>query len=192
MCYITSRTKEINKQPGFIPFIIIDLFIYIIRTIKLVCISKRFYCMEGECIMLMPGIFDNNFVDHFFDDVFTMPSGYQKMENTVMRTDIREVGEDYELAMELPGYSKEEIQAELKDGILTIAAEHKEETEDKDEKGKFIRRERYTGKCKRSFQVGKYITQEDIHAAFKDGVLTLRFPKEKKPVVEEKKYIAIQ
>lgn len=148
--------------------------------------------MEGECIMLMPSIFDNNFVDHFFDDVFTVPSGYRRAENSVMRTDIREVGKDYELAMELPGYSKEDIHAEMKDGVLTVAAEHKEENEEKDQKGNFIRRERYSGKCQRSFQVGKYITEEDIHAAFKDGILTLRFPKEKKPLVEEKKYIAIQ
>jgi plasmid maintenance system killer protein len=95
--------------------------------------------------------------------------------------------------MDLPGYAKEDVQAELKDGYMTITAEHTNQNEEKNTEGKVIRRERYQGICRRSFYVGDAVTEKDIQAKFKDGVLTLQVPKkEKEPEVENKKYIAIE
>jgi HSP20 family molecular chaperone IbpA len=142
--------------------------------------------------MLRPSIFNSNFVDNFFDDMFRWPANYRKADSSVMKTDVKDLGEDYELSMELPGYGKEDIKAELKDGIMTIKAERKQENDEKDADGNYIRRERFYGSCQRSFQVGEAITEEDIHAQFKDGILTITLPKEKeKPAIEEKKYIPI-
>lgn len=142
--------------------------------------------------MLRPSIFNSNFVDNFFEDMFRLPAGYRKADSPVMRTDVKDLGNDYELSMELPGYTKEDIKAELKDGIMTIRAEKKEDKDEKDSEGNYIRRERYYGSCQRSFRVGEAITEEDVHAEFKDGILKITLPKEKeKPAVEEKKYIPI-
>ena len=103
-------------------------------------------------------------------------------------TDIRELADGYELQMELPGYKKEEVRAALHKGYLTIsAARSTEETVE----GKYLRRERYTGSCQRSFYVGEYLRQEDIRASFQNGILTLFVPKEDKTKTEEKKYITI-
>ena len=90
-------------------------------------------------------------------------------------------------------HKKENVQAELKDGYLTITASNNTEKEEKDENGKFIRRERYYGNCTRSFYVGDVVEQEDIKARFENGVLVIDIPKkEAKPKIEEKKFIAIE
>ena len=110
-----------------------------------------------------------------------------------MKTDIKDTKEGYELDIELPGYNKEDVSAELKDGYMTISASTKSDEGEKDENGKYIRRERYYGSCSRSFYVGEAITQEDIKARFENGILKLFVPKkEEKPAVEEKKYITIE
>ena len=93
--------------------------------------------------------------------------------------------------MELPGFKKEDVKAQVKDGYLTIEAESRVENEENDEEGKFLRRERFVGSCRRSFFVGEEITEEDIKAKFEDGVLKMSIPK-KQPVIEEPKYIAIE
>lgn len=143
--------------------------------------------------MLMPSIFNDNFVDNFFDDMFRWPANFRKADSSIMRTDVKDLGEQYELSMELAGYGKDDIKAELKDGIMTITAEKKGNNDEKDTDGNYIRRERYYGSCQRSFRVGENLTEEDIHAQFKDGILTITLPKEKeKPAIEEKKYISIQ
>ena len=109
----------------------------------------------------------------------------------MMQTDIKEYETAYELEMELPGYQKSDIQIELKDGYLTISAVHEKNTDEKN--GRYIRKERYTGSCRRSFFIGKHVTQEDVRAAFENGILRLSFPKENaKPQVEEKKFISIE
>ena len=109
-----------------------------------------------------------------------------------MRTDVKETENSFELAIELPGFKKEDVKAELKDGTMTISAVSKHENEEKDANGRFIRRERYTGSCSRSFYVGEAVTEEDISAKFEDGILKVTVPKkEVKPAVEEKKYIPI-
>ena len=142
--------------------------------------------------MLLPDIFS----DHFFDDFMNDPWAEKYFRApaaraSAMRTDVKDTGDAYQLEIELPGYKKEDLQAELKDGYLTISASKKTDHDDKDQKGNFIRRERYQGSCSRSFFVGKDLTQEDIHAKFENGVLTLTIPKEAPKKVEEKKFISI-
>jgi HSP20 family molecular chaperone IbpA len=146
--------------------------------------------------MLMPSIFGENLFDDFFDD-FARPARsaarYSSPTASVMKTDIREHENGFELDIDLPGYKKEDVKAQLKDGYLTISAESKQDNDEKDEKGKFIRRERYYGTCSRSFYVGEALTEEDIKAKFEDGILKISVPKkEAKPEVEENKYIAIE
>ena len=146
--------------------------------------------------MLMPSILSNDFMDDFF----TVPrvtgfggSRFDRDFSRMMTTDVKETDNAYQLDMNLPGFAKEDIKAELKDGYLTINAQSNSSNDEKDDDGNFIRRERYTGSCSRSFYVGDAVTQDDIHAAFKDGVLSLNIPKkEAVPEKEETKYIAIE
>ena len=146
--------------------------------------------------MLMPSILSNDFMDDFF----TVPrvtgfggSRFDRDFSRMMTTDVKETDNGYQLDMNLPGFAKEDIKAELKDGYLTINAQSNSSNDEKDDDGNFIRRERYTGSCSRSFYVGDAVTQEDIHAAFKDGVLSLNIPKKEAiPQNDETKYIAIE
>ena len=146
--------------------------------------------------MLMPSIFGENLFDDFFDDFYRpaqrVPAQEKKPFQSVMRTDVKETETGYDLAIELPGFKKEDVKAELKDGYMTISAASTRENEQKGEDGKYIRRERYSGACSRSFYVGEAVTEEDISAKFEDGILHVTVPKkEQKPAVEEKKYIPI-
>ena len=129
-----------------------------------------------------------NLIDDMFNDPFFTTS-YDRTSTQIMKTDIHEKDGNYMIAMELPGYAKEDIKADLKDGYLTITAHKNETKEEKDAKGKCIHKERYTGTCNRSFYVGDEISQEDIKAAFKDGVLHLTFPKEVQRQEEQPKLI---
>ena len=144
--------------------------------------------------MLRPSIFRDNFVenvfDDFFNDSFWQPTGVRSV--SAMKTDVKELADGYEIDMELPGFAKEDVRAELKDGYLTVRAAHTEDRENQNNKS-YIRKERYSGHYQRSFYVGDKVTQEDITAKFKDGILTLNVPKkEKQPEVEESKYISIE
>lgn len=133
--------------------------------------------------------------NNLFDEVFDDPFPTRRYDNTsvqVMKTDIHEKDGNYIIEMELPGYVKEEIKADLKDGYLTITAHKNETKEEKEARGKCIHKERYTGTCNRSFYVGEELTQEDIKAAFKDGVLRLQFPKEVQKQEEQPKMITIE
>lgn len=146
--------------------------------------------------MLAPRIY-NDFVSNFFNgfgDVFKMPSEISKEERDYgISTDVQEFEDHYQLDMELPGYAKDDIKAEFKDGYLTISAKRSEEKEEKDENGKYIRRERYCGQCSRSFYVGKNIDKDKIHAKFENGILKLDVPKEDpEPKIEECNYISIE
>lgn len=145
--------------------------------------------------MLMPSIFGET----LFDDLFDYPAIRRQTERpmvkepVMMKTDVKETAEGFELDIDLPGYNKENVNAELKDGYLTVSAETSSESGDKDADGKYIRRERYRGSCKRSFYVGEQLTEEDIKARFENGVLKICIPKkEEKPKVEEKKFISIE
>lgn len=152
--------------------------------------------------MLMPSIFNDNLFDDFFDFPFYDDKADRKIQRklyghhagNLMKTDIKELDNGYELEIDLPGFKKDEIKAELNNGYLIVSAA-KGLDEDKEDKktGKYIRRERYAGACQRSYYVGEDITEEDIKASFEHGILTLFVPKkEAKPAVEEKKYISIQ
>ena len=140
--------------------------------------------------MLMPSLFGENLLDDFFD----MPMrSYRTQRENLMTTDIKEKDGNYEISMNLPGFKKEDIHAELKDGYLTISASTQRNNDEKDEEGRYIRKERYSGSCSRSFYVGDGIQETDIKAKFEDGVLKLDIPKvEAKPAVEEKHYISIE
>ena len=137
---------------------------------------------------VVPFYADNRAVDQ------TEKKLYGHNAKNVMKTDIKELEGGYELEIDLPGFTKEEVTAELKDGYLTIsAAKGLDKDEQEKETGKYIRRERYTGSCQRSFYVGDDITEEDIKGEFKHGILKLFVPKkEAKPAVEQKKYITIE
>lgn len=134
-------------------------------------------------------MFMNSLFDEFFND-FDRPMMSlmtRPVSNPVMRTDVREMDGSYQLDIDLPGYKKEDVKAELKDGYLTVKAEKKfEETDDK-----YLRRERYFGSCSRSFYVGEDLTQSDIKAKFEDGILKLTVPK-KEPEIPQPQYIAIE
>ena len=129
--------------------------------------------------------------DNMFDDMFRDPFFTNSNNTKLMKTDIQEKDNNYILDMDLPGYEKEDIKAQLKDGYLTITAQKNTSNEDKDEEGNYIRRERYCGKCSRSFYVGDSIKEEDIKANFNNGILELTFPKEAEQKAEEMKYITI-
>ena len=153
--------------------------------------------------MLMPSIFGENLFDDF-DSWFSDPVEkrffgkknplYGKHAKNLMKTDVRETKNSYEVDVDLPGFKKDEIKLELDNGYLTIsAAKGLDKDETDKETGKYIRRERYAGACQRSYYVGEDITEEDIKAEFKHGILKLFVPKkEAKPAVEEKKYITIE
>ncbi len=147
--------------------------------------------------MLVPSIFGESLFDDFFDD-FTRPASSvaryaASTADLAMRTDVKEIDGGYEVDVDLPGYKKENVQVELKDGYLNVAAKKSDSRDEKDKDGKYIRRERYSGSCSRSFYVGDGIEQEDIKAKFEDGILRLFVPKkDATPKAEEKKYIAIE
>lgn len=144
--------------------------------------------------MLMPSIFGENLFDDFFGFDYPMRNFQRIDAGEIMKTDVKESDIGYELDISLPGYKKEDVKAELKDGYLTINASTSLDKDEKDEQtGKYIRRERYSGSCSRSFYVGKDMAEEDIKAKFEDGVLKLSLPKkDAKPAIEDKKYIAIE
>ncbi len=151
--------------------------------------------------MLMPSIFGEDLFDDFMKDFpFYNDKDMKKMEKklygrrgrNLMKTDIREKDDSYELEMDLPGFTKDEVKASLENGYLTIsAAKGLDKDEKEKETGKYIRRERYAGACQRTFYVGEDVTQEDIKGEFKHGILKLTIPK-KAAQVPEKKYIAIE
>ena len=123
-------------------------------------------------MMLVPRINSFDLFDNFFGDDDFFP----KKERTLMKTDIKEKKDKYEIKMDLPGYEKDNIDISLNNGYLQISAKvEKEENEDNDEK--FVRRERFYGECARSFYVGDNIKEEDIEAEFKNGTLTIDVPK---------------
>ena len=153
--------------------------------------------------MLLPSIFGENLFDDFFDDVPFFDNRaenqiekklYGRHAHNVMKTDIKETDDNYELIVDLPGFKKDEIKVSLEDGNLTIeAAKGLDEDEQEKKSGKYIRKERYAGSCERSFYIGEDMTEEDIKGEFKHGILKLFVPKkEAKAAVPERKFIAIE
>lgn len=125
-----------------------------------------------------------------FDDIFTDPF-FKRNDNKLMRTDIKEHDDNYVISVDLPGYDKENIKVDITDGYLTVSAKTDSENNE-EEKGKYVRRERYYGECSRSFYIGDDIKKDDIKASFKDGILCLNVPKKTKEDKEaERNYISI-
>ena len=147
--------------------------------------------------MLRPSIFGED----LFDDLFTFPDFgdmnktekklYGRHADRMMRTDVREHDDHYELLIDLPGFKKEELTIELNNGYLTVSAS-KGLDKDESNKGRLIRQERYAGAMQRSFYIGEDVAHEDVKAEFKHGVLTLTFPKKEKEKLPEKKQILIE
>jgi len=117
---------------------------------------------------------------------------YGKHANRVMKTDVHEQDDHYDVDIDLPGFKKDEIKIELENGYLTVNASKGLDKEEKNDKGKLIRQERYSGSMQRSFYVGENVTEEDIKARFEDGVLMLTVPKKDAPKLPEKKTICIE
>ncbi|PWL56608.1 MAG: heat-shock protein Hsp20 [Oscillospiraceae bacterium] len=147
---------------------------------------------------MLPSIFGEN----LFDDWFESPIEktffgernplYGKHARNLMKTDVRETDSSYELAIDLPGFKKEDIQAQLKNGYLTISASKGLDKDETDKEGRYIRQERYTGQCCRTFYVGDGISQEEIRAKFEDGILKLSVPKKQPKAIESSQYISIE
>ena len=152
--------------------------------------------------MLMPSIFGENLFDDFFTPFYYDDKDEKKAEKklyghraqNLLKTDIKETKEGYELVIDVPGFKKDEVKVALKDGYLTVsAAKGLDEEEDDKKTGRYIRRERYAGSMSRSFYVGDGVKEEDIHAKYEDGILKLSLPKKAPKAVEEKDgYIAIE
>lgn len=132
-----------------------------------------------------------HYTSNLFDEMFRDPFFKELSTETIMKTDIREKDNEYHFEIDLPGYKKEEINAELADGYLTITAKKESSNDEKDNNGNYLRRERYSGECSRSYFVGKGLREEDIKASFNNGILHLTFPKEPEKIEEKKKLIAI-
>ena len=151
--------------------------------------------------MLMPAIFDGDLFDDLFDDMFAPDRAARPLKpmerigfpvNGLMKTDVKETANGYDLDMDLPGYTKDDVKAELKKCYLVIHDSKEKKDDEKDKEGTLIRQERYSGMMQRSFYVGENIRHEDIKAKFEDGILKLAFPKEQPKKVEEPKYISIE
>lgn len=148
----------------------------------------------------LPTIFGENLMDVFddFDRSFFRNFGsmdralYGKHAQNMMKTDVKETDEGYEVDIDLPGFKKDEIQLELNNGYLTISTQKALEKDEKNKKGRMLRQERYAGMMQRSFYVGEHITEEDVKASYESGVLHLMIPKKDAPKVPEKKTIQIE
>ena len=150
--------------------------------------------------MLMPSIFGENLFDDdwmnfpFTDEAFWGKKNplYGKHAQNMMKTDIRETDSSYELDVDLPGFKKDEINVQLKDGYLTLTAAKGLDKDSQDKKGNYIRKERYAGTTSRSFYVGEAVNEEDVHAKYEDGILKISVPKKEPEKIEKNGYISIE
>ena len=150
--------------------------------------------------MLMPSIFGENLFDDdwmnfpFTDEAFWGKKNplYGKHAQNMMKTDIRETDNSYELDVDLPGFKKDEINVQLKDGYLTLTAAKGLDKDSQDKKGNYIRKERYAGTMSRSFYVGEAVNEEDVHAKYEDGILKISVPKKEPEKIEKNGYISIE
>ena len=145
---------------------------------------------------MLPSIFHENLFDDWFDDTFEKNFFgernplYGKHAKNLMKTDVRETRDSYKLAIDLPGFKKDEVKVELKDGYLTVSASKGLDKDEEDREGRFIRQERYAGACSRSFYVGD-IRPEEVKCKYEFGVLRVTLPKPTARVVESPSHIAI-
>ena len=146
---------------------------------------------------MLPSIFGENLFDDFFNDPFGMVASraenplYGKHARNLMKTDVRDVDGNYELSIDLPGFTKDEVQVELKDGTLTVSAEKGLDKDESEKDGSYIRKERYAGAVSRSFYVGD-VQPGEVKGKYESGVLTLTIPKKDQPQVSTSNRIAIE
>lgn len=146
---------------------------------------------------MLPSLFGESLFDRFFDDSLekeffgTHNPLYGKHAKNLMKTDVKDVNDHYEVAVDLPGFQKDEVNVELENGYLTISAAKGLDKDQKDDEGHYIRQERYSGSCSRSFYVGD-IQPEDIYAKYEDGILKLTLPKADQKAIEHQNRIDIQ
>lgn len=154
-------------------------------------------------MMMVPYMFHDSLLDDWFNSDWDRefdravnamaPRGnFGKRGAQVMKTDVRETADSYEVYVELPGFKKEDVKLDLQNGYLTITASRNEDRDEKDDQGHYIRQERYTGSCARSFYVGEELKPEDVKARFQDGVLELSLPKAQARPQPEKKPTQIE
>ena len=148
--------------------------------------------------MMMPSIFGENLFDNWMDFPFEdeffgkkIPL-YGKHAKNLMKTDVRETKDGYEVDVDLPGFKKDNISAQLQDGYLTISASKGLDKDEQEKDGTYIRKERYSGSMSRSFYVGEGVTQDDVHAKFEDGILRLSLPKKDVKSLPKENFIAIE
>ena len=148
---------------------------------------------------MLPDIFGKNLFDDLFDDAFSMRPMYDvnnalygKHAKAIMKTDVKELENGYEVIVDLPSFKKDEVKVDLKDGYLTISAAKGLDKNEEDKQGHYIRQERYAGQCSRSFYVGEGVQPKDVHASFEDGILKLTMPKVDQPKLPETTSIAIE
>ena len=149
---------------------------------------------------MLPSIFGENLFDDFFGDDFGMfpvwNNGrnplYGKHAKNLMKTDVRETENTYEVDIDLPGFKKDEIKLSLENGYLTVSAAKGLDKDEEKKNSKYIRRERYAGAMSRSFYVGDNLTQQDIKAKFEDGILKISVPKKDVQQVSQNNHIAIE
>lgn len=147
---------------------------------------------------MLPSMFGESLFDDFFDDDFMrfpVWGGrnplYGKHAKNLMKTDVRETENTYEVDIDLPGFKKDEVNVQLEDGYLTVSAA-KGLDKDEKKKGRYIRQERYAGQCSRSFYVGESVQPKDVHAKFEDGILKLSLPKAEQPKLPDHRTITIE
>ena len=146
---------------------------------------------------MLPSIFGENLFDDMFNDAFGMMPGidhalYGKHAKNLMKTDVRETEDSYLVDIDLPGFKKDEVNVELKNGYLTVSAAKGLDKDEQDKKGRYIRQERYAGSVSRSFYVGEDVKPADVKASFEDGILKLSVPKAEAKQLPDNTTIAIQ
>lgn len=160
-------------------------------------INSTIHINQGRMIVMVPSIFHENLFDEFFGDPFAAFTAngrdplYGKNAKHLMKTDVRELENSYEVAIDLPGFKKEEIKLDLENGYLTVAAAKSLDKDETTEEGRYIRRERYAGSLSRTFYIGD-IRPEDVKAKFENGMLILTLPKAAPQALPKSNAIAIE
>lgn len=150
---------------------------------------------------MFPALMNDTMFSDLFDDPFF--EGWRNMDRAaacnpnmsagMMSTDVRETDKGYMVDIDMPGFKKDDISLDLQNGYLTVSAHRNSSHEDKDDNGRWLRRERYAGSCSRSFYVGEDVKESDIHASYRNGTLCIQVPKmQAQPQVESKHQIAIE
>jgi HSP20 family protein len=141
---------------------------------------------------MLPSVFGENLFDELMNTAFDDSFMRNVRRTDMMKTDVKESDDGYQLAVDLPGFTKDDVTVKLENGNLIISAETKKSDDKKNDKGEYVRRERYSGSCTRSFYVGDALKKDDIKASMSDGVLKIAIPKKDQKAVDEAQQIMIE